>query len=152
MARRERAASSRSAAGILVAYTLLLLYTMFLGLDRPLRRMYLPDLQYNLVPLRTVGDFLFHIGEHEPLSMIINIFGNIIVFIPFGLLLPAIFRSCRRKPAVFAVSFLAPLLVIELMQMLLRVGTFDVDDLLLNSIGAGIGYKLYKTARREGWV
>ncbi|WP_426446912.1 VanZ family protein [Paenibacillus sp. S-38] len=151
MAKRERA-TSRSAAGILVAYTVLLLYTMFLGFNRPLRRMYLPDYQYNLVPLRTVSDFVLHVGRHQPLDMIVNIFGNIGVFIPFGLLLPAIFRRCRRNPAVFALSFLGPLIVIELMQMLLRVGTFDVDDLLLNSIGAGMGYMLYKRARREGWV
>ncbi|MCZ8521049.1 MULTISPECIES: VanZ family protein [Paenibacillus] len=151
MARRD-SAMSRSAAGILIAYTALLLYTMFLGFNRPARRIYLPDFQYNLVPLRTVGDFVLHAGQHQPLDLIINLFGNVGVFVPFGILLPVLFRRCRRRPAVFAASFLGPLVLLELLQMLLRVGTFDVDDLLLNSIGAAIGYKLYRKARREGWV
>ncbi|WP_258881661.1 VanZ family protein [Paenibacillus sp. sptzw28] len=40
------------------------------------------------------------------------------------------------------------LLILELMQLILRRGSFDIDDVLLNTIGAVIGYTVYRIGKR----
>jgi glycopeptide antibiotics resistance protein len=68
-----------------------------------------------------------------------NIGGNIVLFIPCGLLLPLVFPSLRTvRPLLLAV--LSVSLLCESLQLLLAIGTFDVDDLMLNLAGGWIGY------------
>lgn len=75
-----------------------------------------------------------------------NIGGNIVGFIPLGLILPALltgFRSIfRTTGAVFLLSA-----CFELMQLGLGIGAFDVDDLILNTCGGLIGYLLFVVFR-----
>lgn len=74
--------------------------------------------------------------------VILNFAGNVIAFIPFGYLLP---KMVKKKPRLFHTvlfSFEFSLLV-ELTQLISRTGSFDVDDLILNTFGGLIGYILY---------
>ncbi|WP_046214386.1 VanZ family protein [Paenibacillus wulumuqiensis] len=130
---------------LLAGYTLLLFYWMFFGFGRtdhpgaPYR--------YNLVPFRTVIDFAtLRVGS--PLDRLINLLGNIGVFVPFGLLVPWIRRVKLRR---FLVGFVCCIFVVEVMQMLSRRGTFDIDDIWLNTLGAWIGYMLWSGIQRLGW-
>jgi glycopeptide antibiotics resistance protein len=76
-----------------------------------------------------------------------NIGGNIIGFIPLGILLPLVFpfvKNWRRLMGfVFCIS-----LLFETAQLVTGVGVFDVDDLILNTTGGIIGYILYAVAMR----
>ncbi|WP_261306604.1 VanZ family protein [Paenibacillus andongensis] len=74
-------------------------------------------------------------------------FGNIGVFTPYGLLLPYLFRSARRY-GTFLLYFGCPLVGLELLQMLLRVGSFDTDDVILNVLGASISFVLFAAVGR----
>ena len=118
---------------VLVAYLLLLIYWMFFGFGR------VPsiDYSYNLAPFATIRHFLLD-NDVQLQQRIINLVGNIAVFVPFGLLLPFLFekRKCSKSFALF----LSCLFVLETLQLLSRRGNFDVDDFLLNSIGFMIGY------------
>ena len=71
-----------------------------------------------------------------------NLGGNVIGFIPFGALLPSI----GRKPSGFLrttfIGFELSLMV-ELSQLVLKVGSCDVDDIILNTLGGVIGYILW---------
>ena len=63
---------------------------------------------------------------------------NVLLFVPFGLLLPWFWPALRRpKPVLFAGFGLS--LVIELSQLLNNRRT-DIDDLILNTLGAALGY------------
>ena len=75
-------------------------------------------------------------------SIIINLFGNIIMFIPFGFLgwLNAKYFSFKK----LIVDFLSVLIIVEALQYLTRLGVFDIDDLALNSIGVWIGFQMRK--------
>lgn len=75
-------------------------------------------------------------------AVITNLFGNIFAFSPFGFMLPVI---TEKKRGLFRVVFSTFLfsLVIETSQLIMKVGVFDVDDLLLNTVGGLIGYILY---------
>lgn len=67
---------------------------------------------------------------------------NILLFIPFGILLPFIWRKIN-KPAYIAGAGFAFSFFIELSQ-LLNNRRSDIDDLILNTLGAMIGFALYK--------
>ena len=76
-----------------------------------------------------------------------NLIGNILVFIPFGFLLPKAYPSCGKWWRVFycASGFV---ICIELFQLFSAFGAFDVDDIFLNVLGAMIGYPFYVLCRK----
>jgi glycopeptide antibiotics resistance protein len=81
-----------------------------------------------------------------------NIGGNIIGFMPLGILLPALFFSLKSIWRVALVSFCISL-VFETTQLLTGLGSFDVDDIILNTAGGILGYIVYlalKKIMRDG--
>ena len=76
--------------------------------------------------------------------MLANIAGNVVAFMPFGFCLPLIadhrikFFGCMLY--TFGLS-----LAIELIQLVSKVGSFDVDDILLNTVGGVLGFLIYMT-------
>ena len=72
--------------------------------------------------------------------LIINLIGNIIAFIPIGILIPMIYK--RKLFEVLLFGFLTSF-TIETVQLLLVRAT-DVDDIMLNVIGTFIGYLIFR--------
>lgn len=102
--------------------------------------------KFQLVPFRTIIMFAkqFHsFSLNDPAFY--NIGGNIVLFIPIGIFLPFLFRRQRKFP-VFLLTTVITICVIELIQALTLLGTCDIDDLILNTFGAGIGFLIYKLA------
>jgi glycopeptide antibiotics resistance protein len=75
-----------------------------------------------------------------------NIGGNIIGFLPLGILLPLLIRPLRKFVWLTGAVFLLSL-SFEMAQLITGVGVFDVDDLILNTAGGIGGYILYALAR-----
>ena len=71
-----------------------------------------------------------------------NLIGNVLVFVPFGFLLPKSYPVCGKW---WRVLYCATGLVmcIEFFQLFSAFGAFDVDDIFLNVLGAMIGYPFY---------
>ena len=86
--------------------------------------------QWNLVP--------FSAKEFDVASYLLNV----VLFVPLGFLLPLIWENENRfwKILLAGVSFS---LLIELSQ-LLNLRSTDIDDLLLNTLGAVIGFVLFR--------
>jgi len=124
-----------------ILYSACLLYWMFIGFGRT--RHADGPLVYNIVPFETIGLFIRSIHEESNAAWIINLFGNIGVFVPFGLVLPVLFKRLRSYWRLM-VYFVLIVTVIELSQMLLRVGSCDVDDVILNVTGVWIGYGILR--------
>ena len=106
---------------------------------------------FNPVPLRTIRRFsrLLQPPVRPALMRIAirNLLGNIVLFIPLGYFLPDICPPLQK----FFLTFLAVALIIttiELTQLLCMVGTCDIDDLILNLLGASLGYGLYRLTHR----
>lgn len=72
-----------------------------------------------------------------------EIIGNVILFIPLGQLLSAMFRG-KYLPLIATLGFFTSL-AIEATQHRYGLGTFEVADLIHNTIGAICGYYIYKT-------
>lgn len=122
-------------------YIILLAYFLFFS-ERYGRDLVTEDYRYNLELFKEIKRFIKYRDKLGPESFVVNILGNILAFAPYGFLLPLLNRKYRR---FFYAAFLSILfsLVIEIVQMLLKVGIFDVDDILLNSVGGILGYLLF---------
>jgi glycopeptide antibiotics resistance protein len=113
-------------------FTILFYLVFFLG-----RRKDAYSYGINLVPLlNTLREYKFiaAIGRFNYFS---NIFGNILLFIPFPIILKTVFRVTRL---LYLLSFSILLsFMIELFQYIFRVGVADIDDIILNTVGAFVG-------------
>lgn len=95
--------------------------------------------QANFLPFKTILSYLH--GEPGRLIAIINLVGNIALFVPIGFLVPVVYRKMTwQKSLALAV---AAGLVIEGMEVLFRVGVFDIDDIILNAFGVMLGYWVF---------
>jgi hypothetical protein len=99
---------------------------------------------YNLTPLKEIKRFMKYIWDNDALGRVarLNIFGNIIAFIPFGIYLPYTSESKLGFISTFLYTFSLSL-TIELVQLITKVGSCDVDDIILNALGGVIGYILW---------
>ena len=68
---------------------------------------------------------------------------NVVLFLPLGILLPVVFPKFRKFGWMLAAGIGFSLLI-ETVQLVGRVGIFETDDLLFNTVGAVIGFLLYK--------
>lgn len=94
----------------------------------------------NFTPFKTIK---MYIDYAYKLNSVENLAGNILVFVPLGFLLPLLSDECRQFYAVMlnAFTFVAG---IEIFQLFSAFGAFDVDDILLNCLGAALGYGGYR--------
>ena len=104
----------------------------------------------NLIPLRTLKLFFRLLSHHRPQLVhiaVINLVGNVVMFIPLGFFLPLLWESLRKlwKTVLWVALIIT---AVELAQLLTLVGSCDVDDLILNLTGASLGYGLYKLTRK----
>lgn len=125
---------------LFVLYLAVALYLMFFSesLDR---EMISDSYRYNLTPFQEIERFWNMRTSYGWHVTIINLVGNIVCFMPFGFLLPTVSRKKIFKNVVTVTLFALLFSIgIETVQLLLKVGAFDVDDILLNTIGGFLGY------------
>lgn len=100
----------------------------------------------NLQPLQTIRHqwrLLNMEKDWAVRSGVVNIYGNVLMFVPLGLLLPWINSRLRRLWRTLLASA-AMITAVEIAQLLSLRGFGDVDDLLLNLIGCALGYFAWK--------
>ena len=128
-----------------LAYLLFLGYLLFYsaGFDRVEHE----DYRYNLVLFQEIGRYYYYgIRSGNWNLFILNVIGNIVVFMSIGMFLPSLFARCRNILFTTVLSFEISLCV-EVVQLVTKVGSFDVDDLLLNTLGGICGYLVYMIYR-----
>ena len=96
----------------------------------------------NFMPFRTIK---MYIDYAYKLNSVENLAGNVLVFVPLGFFLPLMSEEMQRFSEVFLNAFTF-VLGIEVFQLFSAFGAFDVDDILLNCLGAVIGFGCYKAA------
>ena len=99
------------------------------------------NFRINLLPL-------VYLMDYEILwEMKINIIGNVTMFIPIGIIWPAVLRKLDTHGKVIAAG-VGFSLCIEILQLPFYDRVTDVDDLILNSLGFLTGYGIFLLARK----
>lgn len=112
------------------------LYLVTLAETFPLSR------YFNFIPLKTVLTAL----ERTPIQPV----GNFLLLLPFGVFYPIIKKQIMLKHVLFWGLIIS--VSIEIIQLILSVligvpfRIWDIDDLILNTLGASVGYVLFKIA------
>lgn len=132
---------------LLVAYFALLIFFMFFS-DELGRKMGTGVRRMNTHPFNEIRRFWAMRYTYGWKYTLMNIGGNILIFVPFGFLIP---MSSKNKITrnFFVVTLLAIMFsgAIEVVQILTKVGAFDIDDIILNTAGAITGYIVYAIAK-----
>ena len=103
------------------------------------------DSPNNFVPFASINDLLHHFYYRVPLR---NILGNIILFMPLGFILVLKFKRLNNMMSVVLVGVLSST-CIEIIQLLLPNRAFDIDDIILNTLGTMIGFLVLKATKIE---
>ncbi len=104
--------------------------------------------RFNLIPFQEIHRFLHYWEKIGSGFVFLNVLGNVLAFVPFGMMTPELFPVFRKAVRMILLG-LAVSLLIETLQLVLRVGVFDVDDLILNTLGTALGYGFYLLFRRH---
>lgn len=101
------------------------------------------EYSYNIVPFREILRYIRYREVLGTRAVLINLLGNVIGFLPFGALVPLMVRGARRAWRMTLLSLEVSALV-EFSQLIFQVGCFDVDDMILNTLGGLLGYLLFR--------
>lgn len=129
---------------LFIAYMIFLIY--FLLFSDWYGRSGMTEYHYNLVLFQEIRRFWEYRDTVGMFASMSNLLGNVLIFVPFGFFFPmgskrkSFFRTVRLS---FGIS-----LMIEVFQLVSKVGCFDVDDLLLNTLGGIAGYICYMICTR----
>ena len=80
--------------------------------------------------------------QGKSMGLLAQIILNIIIFIPMGILLPWCLKVCERYRYTLAIVFFISI-SIEVLQGVTQIGSFEIDDVINNLMGTGIGVMLY---------
>ena len=141
--RRRRSIPSEASVWLLAFYIILvLMFTTF-------RESYFPW-QLNFYFNRPLSDINFvflketwkMVYAQSKVDFIYNCFGNILCFLPLGILTPIVFSKKQSFIKVIGAGILFSIMI-ETLQFLLETGVSDIDDVFFNTCGMVIGYLIY---------
>ncbi len=98
----------------------------------------------SIIPFKSIYDMV--ISNTSIGRIIENVLGNVILFIPFGILFPIISEKEQKGVLCAAIVFS---LSIEIIQFILALGSTDIDDLIFNVAGAYIGHIISDKIKRQ---
>jgi glycopeptide antibiotics resistance protein len=125
-------AANRVTTVLLIIYLLVLCWILLLKLG--VQFSYMENRRVNLIP--------FNNGNVAVSEMVLNM----VIFVPLGIYAGALFKSwtiARKLFFIFVTS-----LIVESVQFVLAIGTFDITDLMTNTTGGIIGLMLFKTIEK----
>lgn len=100
------------------------------------------DVPPQFVPFKSITHYLkAGWSGHHKYSLFSNVIGNVLLFVPWGILSAWLVPLLNSGMKVAAVALIASTGA-ELLQYIFHLGVFDVDDILLNMAGGFAGYWL----------
>lgn len=97
----------------------------------------------NLMPFKQIITYIVRFGHYNFDTWFYNLIGNIILFMPFGFMLPLYYRKGNNVKSNLFYTFMLSFFI-EFSQNILLRGVFDVDDIILNVLGGLLGFGVYK--------
>ena len=75
-----------------------------------------------------------------------QVLGNFVMLLPLGIYLPLLYKRLRGFFQVLLISLLASIFI-EFLQLITRYRSVDIDDVLLNTVGACVGYLIFRLVK-----
>lgn len=137
---------------ILIIYILALINLLFVGsiyrsysfvYDNITYSEYIKE-SVNIIPFKTMYTYAERMINHTINTNIVlmNIFGNLILLMPLIYILPQLFKEKIIEKKKIIIVILSISILIEVLQLILKVGKVDIDDVILNTFGAIIFYEI----------
>lgn len=101
----------------------------------------------NIIPFATIVEYIRGVISNNinTIIVIINFTTNLLLFAPMGFFVPILFQSRIKNTIQFVIMIIILTLIVEILQFITYRGSTDIDDIILNTIGAVIVYVLMKT-------
>ncbi len=99
------------------------------------------EYRYNLELFKEIRRFLTYRDQLGTFAVVANLCGNILIFVPYGFFISMAGHSRGFFRTLIYSMGLS--LCVEIIQLFTRVGSFDVDDILLNTVGGVLGYIIF---------
>ena len=125
---------------LFLLYVVFLIYFLFLA-EWYGRTGISEEYRYNLELFREIKRFIIYREQMGVFAVFANLAGNILIFVPYGFFISVASRERGFFKTLFFSMGLS--LCVEIIQLFTRVGSFDVDDILLNTIGGVLGYIIF---------
>jgi glycopeptide antibiotics resistance protein len=142
---------------IFVVYGCVLIYYLFFA--EGFGRKGMDEYSLNLIPFKEIKRFVTRRDVFGTATVFLNVGGNVLAFVPFGLFIVPIADLYIKSETGIVDKFTKAVILtfdvslsVEIIQLVSRVGRFDVDDLMLNTLGGAIGaglFALYSLSERK---
>lgn len=107
-------------------------------------------LTYNVIPFHSIKLYInsYRLGYLPIGTIIINLLGNIVAFMPFAVFLPTLFKK-QNKWYIYFITISLIIVLVEITQAITMSGTCDIDDYILNVLGSMIMFIFMKIVRKS---
>ena len=101
----------------------------------------------NIIPFATIIGYVSEMVSNDINTgiVIINLVTNLLLFAPMGFFIPMLFQDKIKNTKQFLIIIIILTFLVEIIQFITYRGSTDIDDIILNTIGASIVYILMKT-------
>ena len=101
----------------------------------------------NIIPFATIIGYVSGMVSNDINIgiVIINLVTNLLLFAPMGFFIPMLFQDKIKNTKQFLIIIIILTFLVEIIQFITYRGSTDIDDIILNTIGASIVYMLMKT-------
>ena len=101
----------------------------------------------NFIPFATIIGYVSGMVSNDINTsiVIINLVTNLLLFAPMGFFIPMLFQDKIKNTKQFLIIIIILTFLVEIIQFITYRGSTDIDDIILNTIGASIVYMLMKT-------
>lgn len=127
-----------------IIYLVMMVY--FLFFCEQLGRIPSDTYHYNLEPFTEIKRYMGHISELGVFYVTLNLLGNVVCFMPLGFVLPIL---SNRKWGIIKITVISCFssVLVELLQLVTKLGSCDIDDIMMNTLGGFLGYILFLICR-----
>ena len=101
----------------------------------------------NIIPFSTIIHYISGLVSNNINTsiVIINFATNLLLFAPMGFFVPMLFENKIKNIKQFIIMMIVLTMFVEILQFITYRGSTDIDDVILNTIGAVIVYLIMKT-------
>ena len=101
----------------------------------------------NVIPFATIIDYISKLLSNNINTsiVIVNFATNLFLFAPIGFFIPILFENKIKNIKQFGIMMIMITIFVEILQFITYRGSTDIDDVILNTVGAIIVYSLMKT-------